>query len=87
MSIHKRKRNVIIRNGKKQEKQTKTGKNKGSEATVKGRELNDFLVHLSFLQLICKASLIFKSNLEVALKMIHSKFKIIVHIKTQFLMI
>ena len=87
MSIHKKKRNVIIRNGKKQEKQTKTGKNKGSEATVKGRELNDFLVHLSFLQLICKASLTFKSNLEVALKMIHSKFKIIVHIKTQFLMI
>ena len=35
-----------------------------------GRFINDFVVHLSylgFLQLICKASLIFKSNLELAL--------------------
>ena len=34
---------------------------------MKGLELNDFVVHLSklrFLQLICKVSLIFKSNLE-----------------------
>ena len=45
----------------------------GTEAIVKGRELNDFLVHLSFspvkvfLPLICKASLPFKSNLELVI--------------------
>ena len=33
---------------------------KGTEAIVKGWELNDF--KLGFLQLRCKASLIFKSN-------------------------
>ena len=32
------------------------------EAIAKGWELNDFAVHLSFLQLIHKASLIFKPN-------------------------
>ena len=37
---------------------------------MKGLDLNDFVVHLSFLQLICKASLIFKSNLELALSII-----------------
>ena len=34
----------------------------GTEAIGKGWELNDFVAHL-----ICKASLIFKSNLELAL--------------------
>ena len=42
----------------------------GTKAIVKGWELNDFVVHLSFLQLICKASLIFKSNLELTLSII-----------------
>ena len=39
---------------------------------MKGGELNDFLVRfvVSFLQLICKASLIFQSNLELALSII-----------------
>ena len=50
---------------KKQQKQTKTEKNiRRTEAVVKLWELNDFVVHLSFHQLICKASLIFKSNLD-----------------------
>ena len=40
----------------------------GTEAIVKGWELNDF--KLGFLQLIWKASLIFKSNLELALSII-----------------
>ena len=39
----------------------------GGNAILKGSELTDFVVHLSFLKLICKASLIFKSNLELAL--------------------
>ena len=43
---------------------------RGTEAIVRGWELNDFVVHLGFLQLICKASLIFKSNLELALSII-----------------
>ena len=38
-----------------------------TEAIVKGWELNEFFVHLSYFQLTCKASLIPKSNLEVAL--------------------
>ena len=42
----------------------------GTEAVVKGGELNNFLVYLSFLKLICKACLIFKSNLELALSII-----------------
>ena len=37
----------------KQKRQKGTG---GTEAIVKGWELNDFVVYLSFLQLICKAS-------------------------------
>ena len=41
-----------------------------TEARVKGWELNDFVLHLSILQLICKASLIFKSDLELALSII-----------------
>ena len=43
---------------------------RGTEAIVKGWELNDFVVYLGFLQLICKAFLIFKSNLELALSII-----------------
>ena len=33
-------------------------------------KLNDFVEQLGFLQLICKATLIFKSNLELALSII-----------------
>ena len=55
---------------KKEKKKNKDRKEQGeTEATVKGCELNDFVVHLTqvFFQFICKASLIFKSNLELAL--------------------
>ena len=42
------------------------------EAIAKGWEINDFVesFKLGFLQLICKASLIFKSNLGLALSTI-----------------
>ena len=43
---------------------------RGTETIVKGWEVNDFVVHLTFLQLTSKASLIFKSNLELALSII-----------------
>ena len=46
---------------------------KGTESIVKGWEVNYFVVHLNFLsfpQLICKASLIFMSNLDLALSII-----------------
>ena len=46
------------------EKQAKTESSKGTKSIVKGWELNDYL---GFLQLICKVSVIFKSNLELAL--------------------
>ena len=51
---------------------TEKGQGGGTEAIVKGWELNDFVVSLSlvFFQLICKASLIFKWNLELALSII-----------------
>ena len=52
---------------KEKQRQRSNGK---TEAIVKGWELSGFVVHLSFLQLICKASLIFKSNLELALSII-----------------
>ena len=57
---------------KKQQKKNKQRQKgaRGTEAIVKGWELSGFVVHLSFLQLICKASLIFKSNLELALPII-----------------
>ena len=56
---------------KKQKKNKQRQKGaRGTEAIVKGWELSGFVVHLSFLQLICKASLIFKSNLELALSII-----------------
>ena len=50
------------------EKQRQKGA-RGMEAIVKGWELNDFVVS-DFLQLICKASLIFKSSLELTLSII-----------------
>ena len=60
------------------EKQRQKGV-RGTEAIVNEWELNDFLVHfkLDFIQLIRKASLIFKSNLELALSIILKKKRII----------
>ena len=59
---------------KKKQKKTKQWQKgaMGTEAIVKGLELNDFCCafKLGFLQLTCKASLIFKSNLELALSII-----------------
>ena len=56
-----------------QQQQIKDRKEQGeTEAIVKGWEVNDFVFHLSsaFFQLICKASLIFKSKLELDLPII-----------------
>ena len=59
---------------KKQQKKNKKWQKGawGTEPIVKGWELSDFVVQnqLGFFQLICKASLIFKSNLELALSII-----------------
>ena len=52
---------------KKKERQKRT---RGTKAIVKGWEVSCFLVCLSFLQLICKASLIFKLNLKLSLSII-----------------
>ena len=52
----------------KKHKQRQKGA-RGTEAIVKGGELND----LGFLQLICKASLIFRWNLELPLPIISKK--------------
>ena len=56
----------------KRRQKTKKEKNKGvTQAIVKVWELNDCAVfNVGFLQLICKASLIFKLNLEPALSII-----------------
>ena len=43
---------------------------RGTKGIVQGWELNAFVVRLSFLQLICKSSLIFKSNSELTLSII-----------------
>ena len=54
---------------KKNKKQTKTEKNKGDRSCSERVRAKWFCCtfNLGFLQLICKASLIFKSNLELAL--------------------
>ena len=50
------------------EKANKTEKTRGTKAKVKGWELSDCCTFkLGFLQLICKDSLIFKSNLKLVL--------------------
>ena len=56
----------------KTNKQTRTGKNKGDGSYSKMVRAKWFCCafKLGFLQLICKASLIFKSNLELALSII-----------------
>ena len=65
-------------NCKKEQKKNKQRQKgaMGTEPIVKGWELNAFVVHLSFLQLICKASLIFKSNLEFDLPIILKQRKL-----------
>ena len=65
MSVRGNENNKWKRNAKKTK--TEINKREGvTEAIVKGWELNDFVVRLSFF----KASLIFKSNLELALSII-----------------
>ena len=58
----------------KKQRQNKTKQQKtetrGVEAIAKGWEMILLSIKLAFLQLICKASLIFKSNLELALSII-----------------
>ena len=54
----------------KTKNKSKDKRTMGTEAVMKGGELNNFLVHLSFLKLICKSCLIFNSNLELALSVI-----------------
>ena len=50
---------------------TNTEKSKGVvQAIVKVWELNGFVARLGFFQLICKASLIFKMNLKLALSLV-----------------
>ena len=60
------------RNAKKQQQKTKTEKNKRRESysEMVGAKWFCCAFKLGFLHLICKASLIFKSNLELALSII-----------------
>ena len=71
---NRRKRNATKKKKKsnKTNKQTRTGKNKGDGSYSKMVRAKWFCCafKLGFLQLICKASLIFKSNLELALSII-----------------
>ena len=57
---------------KEKRKNNKKKRTREMEAIAKGWEINDFVesFKLGFLQLICKASLIFKSNLGLALSII-----------------
>ena len=57
---------------KKQQKKNKQRQKGASETETiaNGLELNDLILHLRFSQLICKASLIFKPNLELAVSII-----------------
>ena len=55
---------------KKKQRQKDRREQRRTGAIMKEWELNDFVVHLSFLQLICKVSLVFHSNLELALSII-----------------
>ena len=55
---------------KKKQRQKDRREQRGTGAIMKEWELNDFVVHLSFLQLTCKVSLVFHSNLELALSII-----------------
>ena len=57
---------------KRKEKKQRKKRTRGMEAIAKGWEIKDFVERLSlvFSNLICKASLIFKSNIELALSII-----------------
>ena len=56
---------------KEKKKQTKTERNKRvAHVIVKVWEINDFVVSLNFAELICKASLLFKSNVVLVLSII-----------------
>ena len=71
ISVRDNENNRWKKNAKIKQKTNKDRKRqRGAEAIVKGWELNDSVVHLSFFQLICKVSLILKSNLELALSII-----------------
>ena len=65
----------IMRNAKKQKTKTKTGKKKQDRSYSKRVRGKWFCLafKFGFLQLICKASLIFKSNLVITLSMIFKK--------------
>ena len=54
----------IIDERETQKKKHRQKRKRGTKTIVKGSELNDFVISLSFLQLIWKATLIFKSYLE-----------------------
>ena len=57
---------------KRKEKKQRKKRTRGMEAIAKGWEKKDFVERLSlvFSNLICKSSLIFKSNIELALSII-----------------
>ena len=64
-----------MKDKRKQKKKAKTEKNKGDKS-YSGRVKAEWFCcafKFGFLQLICKASLIFKSNLELALSIIFKK--------------
>ena len=65
----------IIDERETQKKQTKTKKNKGDKSYKEKVRAKWFccVFKLDFLKFICKASLIFKSNLDLALSIISKK--------------
>ena len=76
ISVKDNKNNGWKRNAKTKKKQQQQQKHsKGTEAIAKVWETNDFFLDLKlgFVELICKAFLIFKSNLELALSIILKK--------------
>ena len=66
ISVRDNRNNRWKRNAKNK-KQKRKKRTRGTKAIAKGWEINDFVERFKsgFLQLICKASLIFKSNLEL----------------------
>ena len=75
ISVRDNESNRWKRNANKQKKKAKTEKNKGDKS-YSGRVKAEWFCcafKFGFLQLICKASLIFKLNLELALSIIFKK--------------
>ena len=62
------------KNNKKKKKKWKQKRTRGTEPILKGWVLNDFVVHLKLG--LCKASFIFKSNLELALSIILKQWEL-----------